>query len=135
MIEIKEVLRLWLAGRGKKPIARQLGLEPKTVRPYTRAAEANGLRREDGPAALTEERLATTVAALDTTTERERGASWSRCLDAQSRIEGWLKNGLRLTKVRKLLIRDGIEIPYPTLHRFAVAELGFGRRAATIAAI
>jgi DNA-binding CsgD family transcriptional regulator len=32
MIEIKEVLRLWLAGRGKKPIARQLGLDPKTVR-------------------------------------------------------------------------------------------------------
>ncbi|MHC4066613.1 MAG: IS21/IS408/IS1162 family transposase [Planctomycetota bacterium] len=135
MIEIKEVLRLWLAGRGKKPIARQLGLDPKTVRRYTRAAEANGLQREDGLAALTEERLATIVAALDTTTERERGASWSRCLDARSRIEGWLKNGLRLTKVRKLLIRDGIEIPYPTLHRFAVAELGFGRRAATIAVL
>jgi hypothetical protein len=135
MIEIKEVLRLWLAGRGKKPIGRQLGLDPKTVRRYTRAAEADGLQQEDGPAALTEERLATIVAALDTKTERERGPSWSRCLDARSRIEGCLKNGLRLTKVRKLLIRDGIEIPYPTLHRFAVAELGFGRRAATIAVL
>jgi hypothetical protein len=135
MIEIKEVLRLWLAGRGKKPIGRQLGLDPKTVRRYTRAAEADGLQQEDGPSALTEERLATIVAALETTTERERGPSWSRCLDARSRIEGWLKGGLRLTKVRKLLIRDGIEIPYPTLHRFAVAELGFGRRAATIAVL
>jgi hypothetical protein len=135
MIEIKEVLRLWLAGRGKKPIGRQLGLDPKTVRRYTRAAEANGLQREDGPAALTEERLATIVAALDTAPDRERGPSWSRCLAAQDRIEGWLKKGLRLTKVRKLLIRDGIEIPYPTLHRFAVAELGFGRRAATIAVL
>ena len=35
---------------------RLVGVDPKTVRRYTRAAEANGLQREDGPAALTEER-------------------------------------------------------------------------------
>src|SRR5262249_54862641 len=34
--------------------------------------------------------------------------------------------------VQRLLARDGIEIPYPTLHRFAVAELSFGRSAPTI---
>jgi len=135
MIEIKEVIRLWLSGRGNKPIARQLGLDPKTVRRYIRAAETSGLQREHGPAVLTEERLAVIVAALDTRPDRERGASWSRCVESRSRIERWLKEGLRLTKVRKLLIRDGIDIPYPTLHRFAVAELGFGRRAATIAVL
>ncbi len=135
MVEIKEVLRLWLAGRGKKPIARQLGLDPKTVRRYTRAAEASGLRREDGPAALTEERLVAVVAALGAAPDRERGPSWSLCLGERSRIEGWIKDGLRLTKVRKLLTRHGIEIPYPTLHRFAVAELGFGQRATTIAVL
>jgi hypothetical protein len=132
MVEIKEVLRLWLAGRGKKPIARQLGLDPKTVRGYTRAAEACGLRLEDGPAALTEERFAAVVARLEATPERERGPSWQRCLDERSRIESWLRDGLRLTKVRKLLVRDGTDIPYPTLHRFAVAELGFGRQSPTI---
>jgi hypothetical protein len=135
MIEIREVLRLWLAGRGKKPIGRQLGLDPKTVRRYTRAAEACGLRREDSVGALSEERLATIVAALDAAPERERGPSWARCLEAQRRIDGWLAGGLRLTKVRKLLTRDGIEIPYPTLHRFAVTELGFGQRATTIAVL
>ena len=135
MVEIKEVLRLWLAGRGKKPIARQLGLDPKTVRGYTRAAEACGLRLEDGPAALTEERFAAVVVRLEVTPERERGPSWQKCLDKRSRIESWLRDGLRLTKVRKLLVRDGTDIPYPTLHRFAVAELGFGRQAATIAVL
>jgi hypothetical protein len=135
MIEIKEVLRLWLSGRGKKPIGRQLGLDPKTVRRYTRAAEAQGLRREAGLEELTEERLAAIVAALDASPERERGPSWSRCLEVQSRIEGWLRDGLRLTKVRKLLTREGTEIPYATLYRFAVAELGFGQRAATIAVL
>lgn len=135
MIETREVLRLWLSGRGKKPIARQLGLDPKTVRRYTRAAEASGVRREDGVDVLTEERVAAIVAVLDAAPERERGPSWSRCLDEKSRIEGWLRDGLRLTKVRKLLARHHIEIPYPTLHRFAVAELGFGQRAATIAVL
>jgi hypothetical protein len=135
MLEIKEVLRLWLGGRGKKPISRQLGLDPKTVRRYTRAAEATGLHREAGPEALTEERLAAVVSQLDATPERERGPSWSRCTEERSRIEAWLRDGLRLTKVRKLLGRDGIEIPYPTLHRYAVAELGFGRQPSTIAVL
>jgi hypothetical protein len=34
-----------------------------------------------------------------------------------------------------LLLRQGIDIPYPTLHRYAVAELGYGRRASTIPAL
>ena len=36
------------------------------------------------------------------------------------------------SKVRRLLHRRGIDVPYPTLHRFAVAELGFGQRGPTI---
>src|SRR5437870_1131430 len=32
MLELKEVLRLWLSGAGKKPIAAQLGLDVTTVR-------------------------------------------------------------------------------------------------------
>lgn len=135
MVEIREVLRLWLAGRGKKPIARQLGLDPKTVRGYIRAAEVCGMRLEEGAAGLTEERFAAVVARLDATPERERGPSWARCVEQRSHIEGWLREGLRLTKIRKLLVRNGVEIPYATLHRFAVAELGFGRQSATIAVL
>jgi hypothetical protein len=135
VVEIKEVLRLWLSGRGKKPIARQLGLDPKTVRRYTRAAESCGLRLEAGPGALTEERLAAVVVSLEAAIERERGPSWSLCQEHREAISGWLRDGLRLSKVQRLLHRGGVEIPYPTLHRFAVAELGFGRRAATIAVL
>jgi hypothetical protein len=39
---------------------------------------------------------------------------------------------LRLTKIRKLLARQGVSIAYPALHRFAVLELQFGRTATTI---
>jgi DNA-binding NarL/FixJ family response regulator len=44
MIEIKEVLRLRGEGLPKKRIAAQLGLDPKTVRRYLRAAAAAGVR-------------------------------------------------------------------------------------------
>jgi hypothetical protein len=42
MIEFREVLRLWQEQVPKKRIAAQLGLDPKTVRRYLRAAEAAG---------------------------------------------------------------------------------------------
>ena len=48
MVEIREVLRLWLAGLGKKRIARQLGLDPKTVRRYIAAGAGVGLTPAQG---------------------------------------------------------------------------------------
>jgi hypothetical protein len=47
-------------------------------------------------------------------------------------IERWLGDGLRLTKIRKLLGRQGVEIAYPRLHRFAVLELQFGKTATSV---
>ncbi len=48
MIEVKEVLRRWRAGEAKKAIARALGIDPRTVRRYVKAAEQAG--REPGTA-------------------------------------------------------------------------------------
>jgi len=39
---------------------------------------------------------------------------------------------VRLSKVRRLLLRHGVEVPYSTLHRFAAVELGFGRARVTM---
>ena len=46
MIELKEVLRLWGKGVPKKRVAAQLGLDPKTVRRYLKAATAAGLHAD-----------------------------------------------------------------------------------------
>ena len=43
VLEVKEVLRLWLSGVPKKRIARQLGFDAKTVRRYLAVAQAHGL--------------------------------------------------------------------------------------------
>ena len=45
---------------------------------------------------------------------------------------GWLEQDLTLAKVHMLLGRRGVVVPYRTLHRFAVAELGFGRKQPTV---
>jgi transposase len=39
---------------------------------------------------------------------------------------------VQLTKIHRLLKRNGVQVPYATLHRFAVQELGFGQQAPSI---
>ena len=133
MLEIKEVLRLWVQGRGKKPIARHLGLDPKTVRGYLRVGEAEGLRREAGLDALTDDLLARVALRVRGPTGRPYGGNWAICGEQREFIEGKLRSGVRLSKVQRLLSRDrGVALPYTTLHRFAVGELDFGLPAPTI---
>ena len=130
VFEVKEVLRLWFAGAGKKKrIAAQLGLDPKTVRRYLKAALAAGIT---GEAELTEERLAALMVSLHTRPERPKGEAWERCQGQRAFLKKQLEGRVRLSKVHRLLRGRGVDVPYPTLHRFAVAELGFGRTAATI---
>lgn len=132
MVEIKEILRQWLSGVPKKRIARRLGADPKTVRRYVRAGERAGLELKLGPAALTDEVLSKILSALRGDRDREHGQGWCRCEEQKDFIEKALKDGVRLKKVWRLLRRRGVEVAYPTLHRFAVEELDFGRGSATV---
>ena len=132
MVEIKEVLRRWLGGMGKKKIARQLGPSRNTVRSYVEVAESCGLKMQDGVDALTDEKLAEILTRLKAAPERERSDAWSRCEEHREFIRKKLEQDLRLTKVCRLLARQGVIVPYATLRRFAVAELDFGRGAPTV---
>lgn len=132
MIEIKEVLRQWLAGIPKKRIAAQLGVDPKTVRRYIGQAEALGLRLEDGVEGLLDERVSDVVVALKTPPARALGEAWKACEDKREFIEEKLAKGVRLSKVHRLLRRHGVDVPYSTLHRYAGTELGFCRTRATV---
>lgn len=57
MVEVREVLRLWLRGHGKRAIARLAQVDRKTVRRYLEAAERAGLERSGGEMQLTDELL------------------------------------------------------------------------------
>lgn len=133
LFEVKEVLRLWLSGVPKKRIAAQLGFDIKTVRRYLRAAQAHGLVREHGPGALNDALVVAVVTEVRPITGRPHGEVWERCEEHKALIERLLNQDLKLTKVAKLLRRQNIKISYPTLRRFAMTELAFGRSAPTIA--
>lgn len=125
MFEVKEILRLYLEkGVGKKPTSRTVGVDVKTVRRYVEAAEELGI----GPP-IDDLKLAQIFAHLHASEAREKGKAYWDCQAKRAVIKKWLDKKVRLTKVRKLLKRvHKVDVPYSTLHRFAVAELGFGRR-------
>ncbi len=129
MLEVKEVIRLLLKGMPKKQIARLVGLDPKTVRRYALAAAQCGAVPG---VELTDELVSTVFVWLNAQNARDHGESWGRCEDERAFIKKSLKEGVRLTKVRRLLLRRGVVIPYPTLHRFAKQELAFGKKAPTV---
>jgi transposase len=134
VIEIKEVLRLWLRGdMGLRPIADNVGCDRKTVRRYIDAAVAAGLVRDSGEGQLTDELIGAVVEAVRPDRPSGHGTAWSACVAEHDRIRGWLNDdGLKLTKVHELLERRGVKVPYRTLHRYAAEELGFRRQQPTV---
>jgi len=134
LVEVRQVLSLWLHGSGKRTIARRMGLNPKTVRRYVARATALGLLRDGGDGQLNDGFLGALALSLRPGRSGPRGESWRLCEVHRDVIEGWLsQDKLRLTKVQTLLTRrTGQRVPYRTLHRFATAELGFRRREPTM---
>lgn len=120
MVEIREVLRRWLAGDGLRAIARGTGIDRKTIAKYVRAAAGVGLQR--GGPLPTDEQVAAVrhqacPPAIETPSD-EQQALWPH----RETIQTWLgPEGLRLTKVARRLRALGVAVSYSTLYRFARA--------------
>lgn len=133
MTQVKEVLRLWVMGKGWRAIARLADVDRKTARRYVEAGQRAGVRRDAGEAALTDEVLAAVAEAVRPKGPGERGEGWKHCEAHREQLEKWLEADLRLTKIHTLLTRHtGRAVAYRTLHRYATEELGFGRRRVTV---
>ncbi len=50
----------------------------------------------------------------------------------RGQIGQWVKDGLSVTKIGALLERQGVVVPYRTLHCFCTGRCGFGRTAAMV---
>lgn len=130
--EVKEVLRAWLAGLGKRPAAARAGVDVKTAARYIRAAQEAGLARGGGEGQLTDELLGVVVGAVRPARPAGHGASWELLAGREEEIAGWVKQDLTLVKIGEMLERSGTVVPYRTLARFAAAECGYcssGRKA------
>ena len=65
VVEVREVLRCWLAGEGLRRVAERAGVDRKTARRYVEAAQAAGLSRAGGGEdQLSDELLGAVIAAV-----------------------------------------------------------------------
>jgi transposase len=132
MWEILEVLRRVARGERQRAIARVTGHSRSTIRRWLRVARKVGWEPGQGEP---DEALARAVAqrVRPVRDEVSPGESQSRLLPHREQIRTWLapgheRRGLRLSKVQQLLARQGVDVPYSSLHRFAVAHCGFSDR-------
>jgi transposase len=132
MFEIREVLRLWLAGECLRAIARLVRVDRKTVRRYVAAAEAAGLDREGGEEQLSDALIGVVCEAVRPARPGGHGAAWDALVPHEELVRGWVKRGLRATKMAELLARRGVVVPYRTLVRFATERCGFGQGRVTL---
>jgi transposase len=132
VIEVREVLRAWLSGVGLRTVAAQAGVDRKTVRRYVAAAEAVGVVRGGDAGQLSDEVLGAVVTAVRPVRPEGRGTAWQLLLSQREQITLWVGLGLTVVKIGDLLARQGVVVPYRTLHRFCVECCGFGRSTATV---
>lgn len=130
MLEVREILRQWLAGTPVKRVAARLSCDPKTVRRYVRAAVGLGLVPGQADQSLGDEVVAGVIAAGCPERVVAHGRGWAECQARREFIAEKLGARVRLSKIRRLLRRSGVEIPYPTLRRFAISELEYRPRGA-----
>jgi hypothetical protein len=76
MFEVREVLRLWLAGESLGGIERLAGLDRKTIRRYVVAAGAAGLVRGGGEDQLSDELIGQVVEVVRPHRIDGHGESW-----------------------------------------------------------
>ena len=84
--QVRETIRLYLAGEGIRSVARLAQLDRKTVRRYLEAAEAVGLTRDGGPDQLTDELVGLVCEMVRPARTDGRGKSWWGCPGSTDRL-------------------------------------------------
>jgi hypothetical protein len=113
VIEIREVLRSWLAGAGLRTVAAQAGVDRKTARRYVEAAVAAGLARDGGAGQLSDELVGQVAEAVRPVRPGGHGQGWDRLEACRTQIQAWVKQDLTVVKIGVLLERQGVAVPHP----------------------
>jgi transposase len=135
MWEILAVLERFGRGGTRAEVARATGHTRKTVRRYVRTAESLGWKPGTDPP--TEALAAEVFLRHRPRGHHGPGEAEEALLPHLEEIRKWLtpeagqKRGLKLTKVRQLLERQGTRVAYSSLHRFAVKHCDFGKAGRT----
>jgi transposase len=131
MIDVKEVLRRWQAGHSIRKIARETGMDRKTVARYLATVRELELPHDRE---LSEEEIHEVAQREQARPLPVSSEEWSSIAQHKDRIQQWLeqKRPLRLRKIHTLLAREGLTASYATLRRYVMTELGWNKKAPTI---
>lgn len=134
VVEIREVLRAWLAGHGLRVVAAQAGVDRKTARRYVEAAVAAGLDRAGGVDQLDDELVGSVVTVVRPDRPQGFGSAWEVLCAKHDQINTWIDKGLTVVKIGDLLARQGVMVPQRTLHRYCQERTSYAgrRRAGTV---
>ncbi len=110
VFEVREVLRLWLAGDGIRSIERLSQVDRKTVRRYMTAAETLGLTRDGGDDQLGDVFIGMVVEAVRPHRSDGHGEAWRLVAAEHDRIAGWVNADLTGVKIHELLDRQ-VRVP------------------------
>jgi hypothetical protein len=124
VFEIREVLRLWLAGEGIPASERLVGFDRKTVRRYVDAAVGLGLVRDGGEEQLTDVFIGSVVEAVRPPRSDGHGEAWRLLMANHDQLVVWVKDDLTGVKIAELLARRGVEVPCQTVQRYVAELLG-----------
>lgn len=121
MIEIKEILIRIAKGQSKRKIRKDLNVHGLTINRYINEAKCLGIDPENCNLSQITDELCSAIARNVTTVKKDKSYVCPRdvlLLPVKDRIEGYLKEGVTKTKIRKLLTRDGIAVSESSLSRF-----------------
>ena len=118
VFEVREVLRLWLAGEGFRSVERLSQVDRKTVRRYVTAAEQLGVQRDGGDDQLTDVFIGMVVEAVRPHRSDGHGAPWRLLAAHHDQIAGWVTDDLTGVKIHELLDRQGVRVPLRTVQRY-----------------
>lgn len=132
VIEIREMLRVWMLGAGYRRVGALAGVDRKTARRYVHAAVEAGLDRDGDTDQLTDELISAVVAAVRPDRPQGHGAAWDALCARHDRIIGLVKEGLTVVKIGDLLAREGVAVPQRTLHRYCTERTEYRGRHDTV---
>ncbi len=135
MWEILDVLKRHHRGESQRRIAAATGRGRKTVRAYIREAKKLGWSKEVAP----DDSLAARVAQRRQPgpSSREGSPAEKSLRTHHDHIQQWLEGpegerGLKLTKVHELLTRQGVDVSYSSVYRYAGEHFGWARPKLTL---
>jgi transposase len=122
VFEVREVLRLWLAGEGIRATQRRVGFDRKTIRRYLDAAVGLGLVRDGSDEQLSDVFVGSVVEAVRPHRSDGHGEAWRVLQAHHDELVVWVAGDLTAVKMSELLERCGVSVPCRTVQRY-VAEV------------